>query len=219
MEGRTIITRYEKNTRGRDFVCGDIHGCFDDLEYNLRKISFDPSRDRMFCVGDLFDRGPRSRDALDYLNESWFFPVCGNHEEMFLEWYILHDCNKYYSYRNGSNWLLREKKPYLTKLARAAIKLPFIIAVGDTLILHACLPDVPSLETIEQNPDGYINTILWHRGKMPDRIGVPGIRRVYCGHSVIYKAEERNGFINIDTGAFLRHHGSEGKLTVRELEG
>ena len=217
MTGRNIIARYKKNACGRDFVCGDIHGCYDDLEYHLRKISFDPSCDRMFCVGDLFDRGPRSRDALDYLYQSWFFPVRGNHEDMFLEWYTVYSCDKHYSYRNGSGWLLREKKPFLIKLAQAVIKLPLIITVDDTLIVHACLPDVYSLETIEHSPDTYINTILWHRGRIPDRVSVPGIRRVYCGHSIISKVEEHGGFLNIDTGAFLRSYGEEGHLTVIQL--
>ena len=198
-------------------MCGDIHGCYDDLEQNLRKIRFTPSRDRMFCTGDLFDRGPRSRDALDYLNKDWFFPVCGNHEDMFLEWYTVHACNRHYSYRNGSDWLLHEKKPYLTNLAKAVIKLPFVIVVGDILILHACLPDVASLKSIEQNLDEYIDTLLWHRGKMPDEIRVPGIRRVYYGHTPVAKVGEHNGFINIDTGAFLRYGGMVGKLTVKEI--
>jgi hypothetical protein len=27
-----FIQRFHKNQIGRDFVCGDIHGCFDELE-------------------------------------------------------------------------------------------------------------------------------------------------------------------------------------------
>jgi len=45
------------NKKGRDFVCGDIHGCFDQLEEKLSQVNFDKSTDRLFCVGDLIDRG------------------------------------------------------------------------------------------------------------------------------------------------------------------
>jgi hypothetical protein len=50
------------NTAGRDFVCGDIHGCFDELDAALAKLQFDPAVDRLISVGDLVDRGPRSAD-------------------------------------------------------------------------------------------------------------------------------------------------------------
>jgi serine/threonine protein phosphatase 1 len=218
MIGRNIAAHYEKNTKGRDFVSGDIHGCYDDLEYMLRKISFDPARDRMFCVGDLFDRGPRSRDALDYLNKDWFFPVRGNHEDMFLEWYTVYKLDKAHNYRNGNNWQFHEKKSYLAKLARAVIKLPLIIVVGDNLIVHAGLPDAASLDAIKAEPDKYREALLWRRGKPPDKIMIPGVRHVYCGHTIIDEVETHKGFTNLDTGAFLRYWGEKGKLTVRELD-
>jgi serine/threonine protein phosphatase 1 len=213
----SVVARYEQNTDGRDFVCGDIHGCYDDLEDSLEKTGFDTARDRMFCVGDLFDRGPRSRDALEYLGKDWFFPVRGNHEDMFLEWFFVYNLNKSDNYRNGSDWQFREKPSYLGKLAQAVRRLPLIIVAGENLIVHAGLPDVLSLEAIERKPDKYAKTILWHRGRYPDKIGIPGIKRVYCGHSITDKVEEQNGFINIDTGAFLRYMHEEGKLTVVEL--
>jgi serine/threonine protein phosphatase 1 len=214
--GQKIVDRYEKNSDGRDFVCGDIHGCYDELEYHLKKIRFDPTRDRMFCVGDLFDRGPRSRDALKYLGENWFFPVRGNHEDMFIEWFLSYDLDKHSNYENGSSWQFKENKSYLAELGKALLKLPLIIVVGDNLIVHACLPEVDSLEAIEREPEKYLHTLLWYRGNFSGKI-IPGIKRVYCGHSIISAPEERNGFMNIDTGAFLRYMGEEGKLTVRRL--
>ena len=78
------VLRLEKNKNGRDFVCGDIHGCFDEMEAELKHLEFDPSLDRLFCVGDLIDRGPKSELSIDYINQDWFFTVLGNHEHMFL---------------------------------------------------------------------------------------------------------------------------------------
>jgi serine/threonine protein phosphatase 1 len=212
------IQYFEKNKIGRDFVCGDIHGCFDDLEFNFRRISFDPEKDRMFCVGDLFDRGPRSRDALEYLQKKWFYPVMGNHEHMFLELYQQYgQLYKNYSYENGSDWQVKESIKYLAQLAKAIGRLPLIIKVDTTLILHSCLPDVASLEEIESDPEEYLETILWYRGKYPEKISIPGINQVYSGHNIVDEVENHNGIFNIDTGAFLRFWGSPGKLTVVEL--
>lgn len=76
--------RYRANTRGRDFICGDIHGCFSDLEVELKNIGFKKSRDMLYCLGDLIDRGPESHRCLEYLNKSWFRSIMGNHELLML---------------------------------------------------------------------------------------------------------------------------------------
>jgi serine/threonine protein phosphatase 1 len=65
------------NTTGRDFVCGDIHGCFDALDAQLEQLAFDAAMDRLISVGDLIDRGPRSADALHYLRKPWLHAVMG----------------------------------------------------------------------------------------------------------------------------------------------
>ena len=49
----------------------------------MELIGFDKTKDRMFSVGDLPDRGIDSYGTLQLLNESWFYPVLGNHEQMF----------------------------------------------------------------------------------------------------------------------------------------
>ena len=68
---------------GRDFVIGDLHGHFDTLEHALEALAFEPDRDRLFSVGDLIDRGPRSADALEWLAGGRFAgAVRGNHEQM-----------------------------------------------------------------------------------------------------------------------------------------
>ena len=52
---------------GRDFVVGDVHGCFRTLEELLEKVRFEPGSDRLFSVGDLVDRGPHSLEAIEWL--------------------------------------------------------------------------------------------------------------------------------------------------------
>jgi hypothetical protein len=136
---------------------------------------------------------------------------------MFFEQYTLYkSLYKNYSYHNGSEWQRRETYSFIAKLAQAVEKLPLIIKLDDTLILHAMLPEVTSLEEIEQDPETYIDTIIWYRGPT-GTIQIPGIKRVYCGHTPIKEPEDCNGFINIDTGAFIRYQGTEGKLTMIEL--
>lgn len=76
------VATHPRNRAGRDFVAGDIHGCFRTLENALRRVEFDPARDRLFSVGDLVNRGPNSLDALDWLRTGRINAVRGNHEAM-----------------------------------------------------------------------------------------------------------------------------------------
>ena len=60
------LTVLPENDRGRDFVVGDLHGCYDALMRQLDARGFDPAADRLLSVGDLVDRGPDSRRCLSW---------------------------------------------------------------------------------------------------------------------------------------------------------
>jgi len=52
------ICKLPTNQAGKDYVIGDLHGCYELLERLLDAVGFDKSKDRLFSVGDLIDRGP-----------------------------------------------------------------------------------------------------------------------------------------------------------------
>jgi hypothetical protein len=45
------LQRFARNTQGRDFAVGDIHGCFSKLDAALCQVRFSPVHDRLFAVG------------------------------------------------------------------------------------------------------------------------------------------------------------------------
>lgn len=64
------------------FAIGDIHGCFRTLKGLMKAIQFDPSRDLLWLVGDLVNRGPESLEVLRWIRQLGDRAVCvlGNHE-------------------------------------------------------------------------------------------------------------------------------------------
>jgi serine/threonine protein phosphatase 1 len=145
VEGRIRVARYATNTRGRDFVVGDLHGCRALLDRLLREVNFRPESDRLFSVGDLIDRGPESMSCLDLLDEPWCHGVLGNHEVMLIDffsralalggrvvWEEEHDF-----LRNGGGWVRRELVeggarvgPRLMEVLNQLETLPHLIVVG-----------------------------------------------------------------------------------------
>lgn len=96
------------NEKGRDFVCGDLHGCIDLLNAFMQEVEFDPQKDRLISVGDLIDRGPKSEQCLQLVNKPWFFSIAANHEQMMLEFY--NETDEYFGhlwFQNGGKWALQ----------------------------------------------------------------------------------------------------------------
>src|SRR5688572_19297161 len=68
------------------YLIGDVQGCCAALDCLLDEIGFSASRDRIYVLGDLVNRGPESLATLRRLKSFGSSAVCllGNHD-----WHLL----------------------------------------------------------------------------------------------------------------------------------
>ena len=210
--------KYDPNENGRDFVCGDIHGCYSDLEEGMRKINFDTETDRMFCVGDLTDRGPESSRAIHFLKADWFFSVLGNHEDMILQCYRDNEAPVYWHNQNGGKWIQNQSAEWIEQYISLIQKLPLVIQVGQYGIVHSVVPRGISWDDFVQNADWYRELILWRRYRSYNEI-IEGIKIVFTGHTINRNPVQLGSVLDIDTGAFMKYwNGYDGRLTIFEMD-
>ncbi len=72
------------------YAIGDIQGCFNQLSRLLSQINFNKSKDTLYLVGDLVNRGSQSLEVLRWArdNQDNVISVLGNHDIYMLARYL-----------------------------------------------------------------------------------------------------------------------------------
>ncbi len=210
-----VVQRYGPNSQGRDFVVGDIHGCYDALRRALEKVDFAPETDRLFSVGDLIDRGPQSLETLNWLSQPWFHACIGNHEDMALRSPSDEDIMLSWRILNGGQWWMtldtETRAEYLSALRQLPVAMEIETTRGRAGIVHADIPEGLTwqsfLRALKSGDSSARETALWSRRRADGLVttAVDGIDLVVCGHTITQdRAVHRQANVwFIDTGAFL----------------
>jgi serine/threonine protein phosphatase 1 len=223
-----MIPVFTENTRGRDFVVGDIHGHLEKLHEQMFINRFDPAVDRLFSTGDLVDRGPDSDGVAALINEPWFHAVQGNHEAyaiecvagtIDLEWYL----------RHGGAWMMSKNPSDMMDLAVRFTSMPLALEIeiggGRRVgVVHATCP-FADWEKFRKSQDSARNAIYpylqlkairhtaqWSRDELME--GVAGIHAVIVGHTPKKKVTSLGNVFYVDTGC--GHKG--GKLSMIQIQ-
>ncbi|SNB46434.1 metallophosphoesterase family protein [Geobacter sp. DSM 9736] len=207
----------------RRFVIPDVHGCALTLERLLDRHLQLQKQDRLYFLGDLINRGARSREVLelifDLIRRSFIvYCIRGNHEQMLLdacdtiEAFPLWLINGGYATLDSFNAHAPGDIPdrYLYFIA----SFPYYIELNDFILVHGSL----NLDI----PDPFTDTaaMLWGRNT-PINLSRLTNRRIICGHTPypvpVIKDSLKAEIITLDNGCVLRENSSLGGLTGLEL--
>jgi serine/threonine protein phosphatase 1 len=224
------VSYFGLNTLGRDFVVGDVHGMFWALRRLLADAAFDATRDRLFSVGDLVDRGPESHQALEWLDLPWFFACRGNHEQFVLDSGDPEQFELWINHNGGQWWLAldgAQRERFLAAFQELPLALEVITTAGVIGIVHADVPPLLSWDTfiqrIEAGDADAMFYAMWSRNRIAGVVSslpVQGrVDRVYCGHTPTRAPVVVDNVHYIDTGAVYCNEGYlDARLTLVEIQ-
>jgi serine/threonine protein phosphatase 1 len=204
--------------RKKTFIVGDIHGCLDMLKALMKKITWNPEKDRLVFLGDFVDRGPDPKGVIDYVLEikrqsTLVECILGNHEKMFLDYLNGRGGKRVYFFNGGkttleSYHLLGESSnpPHIPESHKAFLEsLRLWVELDDFYIVHAGLR--PGLSLSEQK----LEDLTWIRD--PFLLSEKDFgKKVIFGHTPFSEPLMMANKIGLDTGAVYGN-----KLTCLEI--
>lgn len=211
----------------RILAISDIHGCYEEFYQLLSDVRYDPNKDQLVLVGDYVDRGPRSKEVVEFVmslvREHGAIALKGNHDDMFIK-HLLSDEAEHRE-RHLRNGALTTFQSYYQKEldvehidhAKAHIlenyqhhiqflrDLPLYYETDKHLFVHAGIN--PEFEDWRMTPE---RDLIWIRNDFidhPTRLD----KTVIFGHTICLKLHERPDIwfcedkIGIDGGLVYGH--------------
>ena len=208
--------------KNRRIVIGDVHGHYDTLVALLDAVS-PTSSDRVYFLGDLIDRGPKSAQVVDLVMRNQFECLRGNHEEMLLDVVgtgeVSVELYQSWLYSGGHATV----ESYDSKIPQEHIdwikNLPLYADLGDYWLVHAGVD--PNIPITKQCADQF----CWIREDFhtSDRAYFPN-KLIITGHTITFtlpgvkpgQIAAGKGWLDIETGAY---HRNSGWMTAIDLDG
>lgn len=221
------------------WVIADIHGCANTLKVLIEEKIKPSKSDKLYFLGDYIDRGPDSKEVIDYI---WHLrkegyqvkPLKGNHEDLLVN---LYDTEKksirpwsfLLSDRNRKSWFTMGGMETLKSFHVQSLRqipaeyiewmkaLDYYVILDDFILVHAGLNfelDNPFIDT---------SSMLWIREfeVIPEKTGN---RKIIHGHVPIslqfidhFIRSSDYQFIDLDNGPYLTGESGYGNLVALEL--
>lgn len=147
----TLYQKIEAPVNGRRLAIGDIHGCSKTLQKLVWEQLRLDTQDQLFFLGDYIDRGPNGAGVIDFILELQasgyqVYPLRGNHEQMLLRAWELHQKDRKEGISEPGNFLKAARDKSMVDSAKDCLiprfeqwlnALPHYYESGEFYLVHA----------------------------------------------------------------------------------
>lgn len=190
----------------RSIFIGDVHGCARELDRLLEAVQWSES-DRVFFVGDLVARGPKSRAVLRIFRRIHAQGVLGNHEDRLLEARAARSAGRpgpplspshehLISRLSEKDWALIEGLPLSLDVTEHQVRIVHAGVVPGVPLAEQKRRDLLKMRALE--PDGTATSSWRERSWAADYAGPP---HVIFGHNAISGIQLHPSATGLDSGA------------------
>ncbi|MGE5395525.1 MAG: metallophosphoesterase family protein, partial [Candidatus Saccharibacteria bacterium] len=201
------------------------HGCFDPLKELIEEKIKLTRHDKLVLLGDYIDRGPKSKEVIDYiiaLKEKGYdiTPLSGNHEQMLLDAWEEEDFTGIWMINGGKETLksfgirtVKDLEPSYLDFFRG---LKLMVEIENFIFVHAGFND-----EIEHPYEDTFHMIWKCRKKYSHPLFKD--KTIVHGHCTITasacdeKIRAKDPVINLDSGCVYTGYKDYGRLTALEL--
>ena len=206
----------------RQFVMGDIHGAHKALLQCLHLADFNIEIDRLYCLGDVCDRGPQVFESIETLLtiKNLVF-VLGNHDFWTLEWAKTGKIDEIWYMQGGSDTLKSYPRGFPVEHRKFLEGASYYHLDENGLFVHGGIDPGRPLE--KQDPGEFIwnrdlARIALSRSNTNPCPSITGYQSVYIGHTPTINSGSTEPFQAcevwfMDTGA-----GWGGPLSMMDLD-
>lgn len=216
------------------YVMSDLHGEYDKFIEMLDLINFS-SEDKLYILGDVFDRGEKPLDIIDYIRKpenSNIELLLGNHESFYLS-VVEDETNLSLWLYNGGyttfKQLEQKDESYIVELINYLKSLPLYKVIDNFILVHAGLRVPINCENLNIDIDTILNSqdedsLLWERDFIQSDRYINDFT-VICGHTPTINKEDSSkkaeikhlkGKVMIDCGAYFKNYN--GRLGCLRLD-
>jgi len=218
-----VLTYTIEPSKGRQFAFGDIHGCYATLKKLLKKIEYDTS-DQLFFLGDVINRGKRSKDVLSFIIKSQkkglpIYALRGNHEEFLINHLKIYPSTEAIELieKIKFNFIINSSGQIKPKYLGYFNNLPHYLELPTCFLVHAGF-------NFKNNPLTNIHDMLNIRDFTVDKAFL-GEKKLIHGHTpialsqILYSVHTDAPAINIDNGCWLaKKVDDKGHLVCIDLQ-
>jgi len=189
----------------RSIFIGDVHGCADELEHLLEAVQWSAA-DRVYFVGDLVARGPKSNDVLRIFRRINAQGVLGNHEDRLLEArearrggrpgpHLSSSHEQLMTRLSATDWDLLEALPLSLDVPEHGVRIVHAGVVPGVPIAQQQRRDLLKMRALE--PDGSATSSWRERSWAVDYTGPP---HVVFGHNALSGLQLHPHATGLDSG-------------------